>query len=109
MSARDELATVIGAKLDGIFGNRDFGPATQDFALADALLAEYVLVRRRDMPATHVSEYGNGVCTALAQEFYQPQLRYSENEGDKPGQWNRNIAYANLAVALAVESPEPTA
>lgn len=36
---RDELATLIGSKLDGIFGTRDFGPATQGFALADAILS----------------------------------------------------------------------
>ena len=34
---RDELATLISTSLDGIFGTRDFGPATQDFRLADAL------------------------------------------------------------------------
>jgi hypothetical protein len=39
MTARDDLAAVIGSKLDGIFGTRDFGPATQDFKLADELIA----------------------------------------------------------------------
>lgn len=39
MSARDELATLIASKLDSIFGSRDFGPATQDFQLADELIA----------------------------------------------------------------------
>lgn len=39
MSARDELAGVVSASLDSIFGTRDFGPATQDYKLADALIA----------------------------------------------------------------------
>lgn len=39
MNARDELATLIGAKLDGMFGTRDFGPAAQDYKLADELIA----------------------------------------------------------------------
>lgn len=40
MTAREELAQVIAGKLDTIFGARDFGPAQQDYKLADALLAE---------------------------------------------------------------------
>jgi hypothetical protein len=39
MSARDELAALIGGKLDSIFGTREFGPATQDYTLADELIA----------------------------------------------------------------------
>ena len=40
MTAREELAQSIATNLDRLFGVRDFGPATQDFKLADALLAE---------------------------------------------------------------------
>ena len=39
MSARDELAAVIGSKLDRLFGSREFGPAKQDFDLADELIS----------------------------------------------------------------------
>jgi hypothetical protein len=39
MSARQELAEVIASKLDRLFGAREFGPATQDFELADHLIA----------------------------------------------------------------------
>ena len=78
----------------------------ESYRIADAVLAEYVLVRRSDLPETHESTHGNGICTALAQEFYQPELRFSGRDGDKPGEWNRRIAYANLAVALAIETPD---
>lgn len=39
MSEREELAALIGSKLDSIFGTREFGPATQDYQLADELIA----------------------------------------------------------------------
>jgi len=39
VSARDELAALIGSKLDRLFGSREFGPAKQDFDLADELIA----------------------------------------------------------------------
>ena len=39
MSARDELAEVIASKLDRLFGHREFGPAKQDFDLADELIS----------------------------------------------------------------------
>ena len=35
---REELATAIANRLDTIFGKREFGPAKQDYDLADALL-----------------------------------------------------------------------
>ncbi len=40
MSAREELAQSIATNLDRRFGKREFGPAHQDYELADALLAE---------------------------------------------------------------------
>ena len=40
MSAREDLAQSIATNLDRIFGMRNFGAATQDYELADALLAE---------------------------------------------------------------------
>jgi len=39
VTAREELAALIGTKLDRIFGTREFGPATQDYTLADELIA----------------------------------------------------------------------
>jgi len=39
VSARDELAELIGSKLDRLFGSREFGPAKQDFDLADELIS----------------------------------------------------------------------
>jgi len=39
MNARDELAGVVSARLDSIFGTRDFGPTTQDYKVADGLIA----------------------------------------------------------------------
>ena len=35
---REELATAIANRLDAIFGKREFGPAKQDYELADALI-----------------------------------------------------------------------
>jgi len=36
---REELAQLIAIKLDRIFGTREFGPAHQDYQLADELIA----------------------------------------------------------------------
>lgn len=66
-------------------------------------LKRNIVIPRSELPEVVMSDHGNGYTTALAQEFYQPSLRYSEIDGNKPGEWNRNIAYANLAIAEAIE------
>ncbi len=40
MTAREELAQSIATNLDRTFSKREFGPASQDYELADALLAD---------------------------------------------------------------------
>lgn len=70
---------------------------------ADLLHEEFVIIHRDELPETYPSDNKNGICAALAQEFYQPALRFHPSNGDEPGEWNRKIAYANLAVAEAVE------
>lgn len=75
----------------------------------EAIDAAFVVIPRGDLPAVFESEHGNGYYTNLAQEFYSPCLKYSPEDGDKPGDWNQKIAYANLAVALAVEARETRA
>ena len=70
----------------------------------DILHSEFVIIHRDELPTPVMSEHGNGFVTATAQEFYQPTLRFMPDDGDKPGEWNRHIAYGNLAVALAVEA-----
>lgn len=58
-----------------------------------------------DLPEVHISEFGNGFTTALAQEHYQPTLRRNPEDASD-GSWSRKVAYANLAIALAVEKRE---
>lgn len=71
---------------------------------ADQILAEYVVIPRAELPEVVEGGGSNGFCTALAQEFYQPQLAFHPADGDIPGEWNRKIAYANIAVAEAVDA-----
>lgn len=71
---------------------------------SDILHSEFIIIHRDELPTPVMSEHGNGFVTATAQEFYQPSLRFMPDDGDKPGEWNRHIAYGNLAVALAVEA-----
>lgn len=71
---------------------------------ADQILAEYVVIPRGELPEVVEGGGSNGFCTALAQEFYQPQLAFHPADGDVPAEWNRKIAYANLAVAEAVDA-----
>jgi hypothetical protein len=70
---------------------------------ADQIDAEFVVIHRDELPPVYKSAFGNGFTTALAQERHQPALDFSAEDGDKPGEWNRKIAYANLAVADAIE------
>lgn len=77
MSARDELAEIISTKLDGIFGTRDFGPATQDFLLADELLAAgYMKLRTittaEELDALHPGTIARGVTDGRS--FYTLEL-----------------------------------
>ena len=69
----------------------------------DILYGEFIIIPRDELPETFNSTNGNGICSHGAQEFYQPELYFHPADGDEPGTWNRKIAYANLAVALAVE------
>lgn len=69
----------------------------------ERILDEFVLLFRNELPPVYESEGGNGLCTALAQEKYQPKLALSEEDGDATdGSWNRKIALANIAVAEAI-------
>lgn len=71
---------------------------------ADDILEHFILVPRSELPDVSISDHGNGFVTALAQERYQPQLRL--HGLPNTGEWSRKIAYANLAVAEAVEARE---
>jgi hypothetical protein len=66
MSARDELAALIGSKLDRLFGSREFGPAKQDFDLADELIAAGYSKPRTITTAEELEKlpYGSAVQTS---------------------------------------------
>ena len=64
---------------------------------------DVITIDRAELPEVTVSDFGNGLVTALAQENYQPQLRRFTEDGTGSS-WNLKIAYANLAVALAIEA-----
>lgn len=70
----------------------------------DILHEEFIIIARDKLPEVHKSDSGNGWVTALAQENFQPQLALHPADGDVPGEWSRKIAYANLAIAEAVEA-----
>lgn len=67
-------------------------------------LSRNVVVPRTDLPEVTLSEHGSGLVTAIAQEYFQPSLRFSAKEGDKSGEWSRKIALANLAIAEAIQN-----
>ena len=95
MQLFDQLAEVIGSTKADWIGK---------VAAAERVLEAFVVIPKADLPDVWESEHDNGLCAATAQEFYQPELRFNPADGDKPGQWNRKIAYANLAVAHAIEA-----
>lgn len=69
--------------------------------IADGLIAKYILIPRTELPKVTLSDHGNGLCTALAQENFQPLLRREAR--DEGPAFNWRIALANLAVAEAIE------
>lgn len=71
-------------------------------------LDHYIVIPRSDLPKVNASDQ-NGFVTALAQETYQPNLYLHPSDGDIPGAWSRDIAYANLAIAEAVEARDAEA
>jgi len=72
-------------------------------------LARNIVIPRSDLPDVYESTNGNGICTSSAQEFHQPALNFHPSDGDSPGEWNRRIAYANLAVADAIDARDAAA
>ena len=74
---REELATAIANRLDTIFGKREFGPAHQDYELADALLdlgyrkhpaVETIHVHHHDIEH-HAASFNEGYEAAMAQHL----------------------------------------
>lgn len=74
----------------------------------DVFLARNIVIPRSELPNVYESTNGNGICAASAQEFHQPELYFHPADGDKAGEWNRKIAYANLAVADAIDARDAT-
>ena len=95
---RDDLAA-IAINHDTSRGHF-FGSAGLYESRADAILDEYILIPRADLPMVSHSPR-NGLCTALAQENFQPQLVRGRDE--LGAAFNRHIALANLAVAEAID------
>lgn len=94
----DELATTLMGAFERAMASRG-GQHWEN--VADAVLAKYILIPRTELPKVTLSDYGNGLCTALAQENFQPLLRREAR--DEGPAFNWRIALANLAVAEAIE------
>ena len=94
---RDELAAILMDAFERASTSRG-GRHWEN--VADAILFDYLLVPRIDLPAVSHSPR-NGLCTALAQENFQPQLVRGRDEVGPA--FNREIALANLAIAEALD------
>lgn len=66
----------------------------------------FIVIPKAELPSVALSDGTGKFYAALAQEGYQPCLAAS-SEGEAGGAaWSRDIAYANLAVAEAIDRRE---